>query len=472
MVYFRCYKEQQTLAAIGNHITRCADDTLYGPYPADGFKKSPPSDCTGIFLPNSTDDNFFVKYQLPDECSRCALDMSGCVDHNTGELKCPTGKGKKKLAIKIASAASLVGMLVLISTVLFLVRRASKDQFTRDDQRFETFLESYGSLAPKRYTYSQIQKITNSFKEKLGEGGFGGVYKGKLVDGRLVAVKMLKESKGNGEDFINEVASISGTSHINIVTLLGFCCVGRKRALVYEFMAKGSLEKFINGKIHCDQLLQLDTLFDVALGIARGLHYLHQGCKTRILHFDIKPHNILLDEDFCPKIYDFGLAKVSQQNKQSKVSMSGIRGTIGYIAPEMFCRHFGDVSYKADVYSYGMMVLEIIGSRRRQGDNPGGSSEIVFPQWIYEQLEHGDDQNLNDEEKVLKKKMILVSLWCIQTVPSCRPSMSSVLQMLEGSVELLQIPPMPSLSSPPRPQFDPSGSSIVTLRTESLGTSS
>ena len=140
--------------------------------------------------------------------------------------------------------------------------------------------------------------MTKSFDTKLGQGGYGSVYKGKLQDGSLVAVKVLKESKGNGEEFINEVASISRTSHVNIVTLLGFCVQGWKKALIYEFMANGSLEKFIyREKTLVNHQLEWSTLYKIAVGIARGLEYLHRGCNTRILHFDIKLHNILLDED-------------------------------------------------------------------------------------------------------------------------------------------------------------------------------
>ena len=138
----------------------------------------------------------------------------------------------------------------------------------------------------------------------MGEGGYyGSVYKGKLLYGRLVAMKVLNASKGNGEEFVNEVASISRTFHVNIVTLLGFCIEGLKRALIYEFIPNGSLEKFIH-KCNSEKiapLLAWEKLFQIAIGIPQGLEYLHRGCNTRILHFDIKPHNILLDKNFLPK---------------------------------------------------------------------------------------------------------------------------------------------------------------------------
>ncbi|XVF53875.1 hypothetical protein PTKIN_Ptkin05aG0134700 [Pterospermum kingtungense] len=291
--------------------------------------------------------------------------------------------------------------------------------------------------------------MTNSFKENLGKGGFGSVYKGKLLDGRLVAVKVLNTSKGNGQEFINEVASISRTSHVNVVTLIGFCLEGGKRALIYEFMPNGSLERFIykESDLKENQRLTSEELYRIAIGIARGLEYLHRGCNTRIVHFDIKPHNILLDEYFCPKISDFGLAKLCT-TKDSIVSMLEARGTIGYIAPEVFCRSFGVVSHKSDVYSYGMLVLEMVGGRRNIDVGVSQTSEIYFPHWIYPHLEQGSIQPdllglMTAEETEIAQKMILVGLWCIQTTPTDRPSMNKVIEMLEGNIEVLQFPPKP-----------------------------
>ncbi|XP_029125430.1 rust resistance kinase Lr10-like [Cajanus cajan] len=221
----------------------------------------------------------------------------------------------------------------------------------------ENFLKQHGHLSAKRYSYLEVKKMTNSFRYKLGQGGYGSVYKGRLQNGSLVAVKILSKLKGDGEEFINEVASISMTSHVNIVSLLGFCLEGFKRVLIYEYMPNGSLEKFIyeeKDPLRLKLTLNCRTMYNISIGVARGLEYLHKGCNTRILHFDIKPHNILLDELFGPKISDFGLAKICPREK-STISMLVARGTVGYIAPELFCRNFGGVSHKSDVYSYGMM---------------------------------------------------------------------------------------------------------------------
>ena len=244
--------------------------------------------------------------------------------------------------------------------------------------------------------------------------------------------------------------------HVNVVTLLGFCFEGKKRALIYEFMPNGSLEKFVfdeNIAAENSHQLNWEKHYQISLGIARGLEYLHRGCNTRIVHFDIKPHNILLDADFVPKISDFGLAKICTR-RESVISMLVPRGTIGYIAPEVFSRNFGEVSHKSDVYSYGMMILEMVGGRRNLNVRAENTSEIYFPHWIHKRLELSEDLGLkkinNENDKLNVRKMILVSLWCIQTDASKRPTMSKVIEMLEGTIDSLQIPPMPLLSSPSR----------------------
>ncbi|GAU38747.1 hypothetical protein TSUD_158780 [Trifolium subterraneum] len=321
---------------------------------------------------------------------------------------------------------------------------------------------------PRRYSYTEVKRITNSFQDKFGQGGYRLVYKASLSDGRQVAVKVINESKGNGEEFINEVASISRTSHMNIVSLLGYSYEVNKRALIYEFMSKGSLDKFIYKSEFPNAICDFDwnTLFQIAIGIARGLEYLHNGCSSRILHLDIKPQNILLDEDFCPKISDFGLAKICQR-KDSIVSILGTRGTIGYMAPEVINRAFGGVSYKSDVYSYGMLMLEMIGGRKNYDTGGSCSSEVYFPDWIYKDLEQGNTLlnclTISEEENDMVRKITLVSLWCIQTKPSDRPPMDKVIEMLLGSLSSVSYPPKPVLSSPERPPLQVSNMSSSDL---------
>ncbi|KAH0708964.1 hypothetical protein KY284_010391 [Solanum tuberosum] len=357
--------------------------------------------------------------------------------------------GKHRLGLKVATGLGTAGIILVAACGFMCCMRFRKTNKKpkREDHNVEAFQRQYGSLASTAYSYSDIKKMTNSFKEKIGEGGYGGVYKGNL-NGHPVAVKILKATKGNGEEFINEVASISRTSHVNIVTLLGFCLNRKEKALIYEFMPNGSLDKHIYNQ---DSNMGWEMLYKIALGIARGLEYLHRGCNSRILHFDIKPHNILLDEDFCPKISDFGLAKLSTR-KESIMSTLEARGTIGYIAPEVFSRNFGGVSHKSDVYSYGMMVLEMVGGRKNYSAERSHNSEIYFPRWAYQRILLDEELIIRDtmtnEEEEIAKKMILAGLWCIQTDPLQRPAIGKVIEMLEGSLEVMQMPPKPFICSP------------------------
>ncbi|XP_050237438.1 LEAF RUST 10 DISEASE-RESISTANCE LOCUS RECEPTOR-LIKE PROTEIN KINASE-like 2.4 [Mercurialis annua] len=378
----------------------------------------------------------------------------------------------KKLKIGIELAAAVVLSLCIATFSFCIIRRTTiSNKMTRsfcktinhNDKNIEMLIRKYKHVAPQRYSYSDIKKMTNSFKVKLGEGGYGSVYKGKLQDDRLVAVKLLNKSQGIGEEFINEVASISQTCHVNIVSLIGFCFQDRKRALVYEFMVNGSLDKCLHDGNITKECLGWKIMHQIAIGIARGLEYLHRGCHTRILHLDIKPHNILLDEDFCPKIADFGLSKLSSR-KQSIVSMEKARGTIGYIAPEVYSRTFGNVSHKSDVYSYGMMVLEMVSGRKNKNVKEDHRRKtIFFPHWIYERLRLGNDLGLcsvvTNEDEEIARNMVLVGLRCIQTNPSNRPSIGEVLVMLEVSTEVLTIPPQPFQFSPQNSDSNPSPTS-------------
>ncbi|KAL0903384.1 hypothetical protein M5K25_027760 [Dendrobium thyrsiflorum] len=312
----------------------------------------------------------------------------------------------------------------------------------------ERFLQNQKAFSPSRYSYNEIIAITNNFKEKLGQGGFGSVFKGRLPEGYLVAVKMLGKSMGDGQDFINEVSTIGTIHHINVVQLVGFCAEGSYRALVYEYMVNGSLEKYIFNSNKENRILNTDKLLEISLSVAKGLHYLHQGCNMRILHFDIKPHNILLDHKFTPKISDFGLAKLHPKG-HSIVSISAARGTIGYIAPELISRSFGVISHKSDVYSFGMLLMDMAGGRKHTNLKANNSSQVYYPSWIYDKLKKSElskNFEIFDIDD-LERKLCKVGLWCIQTRPLDRPSMINVVEMLEADVDSLHMPPKPFFSS-------------------------
>ncbi|KAL9377568.1 hypothetical protein Peur_028903 [Populus x canadensis] len=337
--------------------------------------------------------------------------------------------------------------------IAFLIYKWRRRHLSAYDT-IEEFLQTHNNLMTVvRYSYSEIKKMTGGFKEKLGEGGFGCVYKGKLRSGHSAAIKLLGKSKANGQDFINEVATIGRIHHTNVVQLVGFCAEGSKRALVYDFMPNGSLNNFIFSQERSVSL-SWEKLHEISLGVARGIEYLHRGCEMQILHFDIKPHNILLDENFAPKVSDFGLARLCPANETEK-SLTAAGGTIGYMAPELFYKNIGRVSYKADVYSFGMLLLEMAGRRKNLNALAENSSQIYWSDWVHDQVSNEKATEIGDggteEEEKIVKKMIIAGLWCIQMNPLNRPAMNEVVEMLEGDMESLQLPPTPVLYRDEKP---------------------
>ncbi|KAL6321106.1 hypothetical protein AAG906_012878 [Vitis piasezkii] len=387
--------------------------------------------CWSVDLGEYSEYNVVMNWSRPacGDCEakgkRCRLQESNIKEP---EIEC-VDQPPKDVSKEWTITGVILGFFLLLLVVIICYNHSKK---------LQKFLEDYRALNPSRYSYADIKKITNLFKDKLGEGGYGTVYKGKLSNEVFVAVKILNDSKENGEEFINEVRTMGRIHHINVVRLVGFCADGYKRALIYEFLPNESLEKFI----FKNQSLGWQKLHDIALGIAKGIEYLHQGCDQRILHFDIKPHNILLDQNFNPKISDFGLAKLCSK-EQSVVSMTAARGTMGYIAPEVLSRNFGNVSYKSDVYSFGMLLLEMVGGRKNSDAIMENTSQMYFPEWLYNHLEQKGEVHIRiekEEDTKIAKRLSIVGLWCIQWHPIDRPSMKIVIKMLEGEDNITRLP--------------------------------
>lgn len=301
------------------------------------------------------------------------------------------------------------------------------------------------------FSYKELHSATKGFSVKLGHGGFGAVFQGLLSDSSAVAVKRLERPGGGEKEFRAEVCTIGNIQHVNLVRLRGFCSENSHRLLVYDFMPNGSLSTYLRQGSHN---LSWDVRFRVALGTARGIAYLHEECRSCIIHCDIKPENILLDEDYSAKVSDFGLAKLIGRDF-SRV-LATMRGTWGYVAPEWISGVA--ITSKADVYSYGMTLLELIGGRRNVVGPPpsgGGAEGTVaeswfFPPWAARQIIDGNiaavvDERLGSEYDVAEAARIgLVAVWCIQDDESTRPTMGMVVKMLEGVVEVT-IPPPPKL---------------------------
>ncbi|CAL9048560.1 unnamed protein product [Musa banksii] len=353
---------------------------------------------------------------------------------------------KDSHATDVTIGLCAAGFVAIVTIIILLVyKRFSKMKKKKQNLAVERFLKEYKSMKPTRYSYPDLKKMTDDFKTILGQGGYGSVFKGKLHNGVPVAVKVLDNPTVSGDEFTNEIAAIGTIHNVNIVRLLGFCVDGSKRALIYEFMPNESLDKYIMEEGERSTKFSWTKLHDISMGIARGIEYLHQGCEQRILHLDIKPQNILLDQEFNPKISDFGLAKLCSKER-SAVSMTAARGTMGYMAPEVFLGSNKTVSHRSDVYSFGMVLMEMVGGRKNTADEGEIDAQIYFPEWIYNQLKQGEELGLvtdSVEDAEIAKKLTMVALWCVQWRPADRPSMKVAVQMLEGSLERLPLPPNP-----------------------------
>ncbi|XP_027337777.1 cold-responsive protein kinase 1-like [Abrus precatorius] len=343
------------------------------------------------------------------------------------------GGSSKKWAI-IGGVVGGGGLLVIL-LALFAWRRSRKPKrVPRGDILGATELKG-----PVNYKYDDLKAATKNFsnENKLGEGGFGDVYKGTLKNGKIVAVKKLVLRKSNKmeDDFESEVKLISNVHHRNLVRLLGCCSKGEERILVYEYMANSSLDRFLFGNSSNKGSLNWTQRYDIILGTARGLAYLHEEFHVSIIHRDIKTGNILLDDDLQPKIADFGLARLLPGDR-SHLS-TRFAGTLGYTAPE-YAIH-GQLSEKADTYSYGIVVLEIISGQKSTNvrEDEDGREYLLKRAWkLYERGMHlelvdkGIDPNDYDGEEV--QKIIEIALLCTQASAASRPTMSEVVVLLKS----------------------------------------
>ncbi|KAG9450327.1 hypothetical protein H6P81_010292 [Aristolochia fimbriata] len=328
------------------------------------------------------------------------------------------------------------------------------------------------------FDYETLKKATKNFhpSKQLGRGGFGPVYEGKLGDGREIAVKRLaleKSQQGEAE-FLAEVRMITSIQHKNLLRLLGCCSDGEQRLLVYEYMKNKSLDAIIYGR-RSENAMFLDwkTRFQIILGVARGLQYLHEDSHLRIVHRDIKASNILLDEKFQPKIGDFGLARFFPED-QAYLS-TNFAGTLGYTAPEYAIR--GELSEKADIYSFGVLVLEIV-SCRKNTDLTLSPEMQYLPEYAWKLYERSLVMALVDpqlvENGVVEIRDVLqtihVALLCLQPYPSIRPRMSEIVAMLTCKVDDMPTPVRPAFLDRKR-RYEES-SSLNSWETISAGYSS
>ncbi|KAI0487937.1 hypothetical protein KFK09_027760 [Dendrobium nobile] len=291
---------------------------------------------------------------------------------------------------------------------------------------------------PNRFSFKELKIATENFGHKIGQGGFGSVFEGKLADDTKVAVKRLEDGiiGQRRKEFLAEVETIGNLHHINVVRLIGFCAEKSNRLLVFEFMENGSLDKWIFGRTP-DTVLDWQTKVKIIIDIAKGLSYLHEECRQRIAHLDIKPQNILLDKNFNAKVADFGLAKLIDRDQRELNTR--MRGTIGYLAPEWLT---SAITEKVDVFSFGIVVMEIVCGRKNfEHSQPEDGARLISLlqekvniDRLLDMVDRNEiDIQLHGEKAV---EMMRLAMWCLQTNSCKRPSMSTVVKVLEGNLSM------------------------------------
>ncbi|XP_076950571.1 cysteine-rich receptor-like protein kinase 15 [Bidens hawaiensis] len=353
-----------------------------------------------------------------------------------------------RLVIKVTVIMTISVIIIALIYVVLRMRR-KKEQKHVPPINIENETTDIDNVESLKYNFNVVRTATNNFSEynKLGQGGFGAVYKGMLGDGREIAVKRLAKDSGQGEvEFKNEVLLVAKLQHRNLVRLLGFSLEGSERLLIYEFLPNGSLDQFIFNSTK-RSLLDWQKRYKIIKGVAKGLLYLHEDSRLMIIHRDMKASNVLLDTEMNPKIADFGMARLFNQ-EETQCQASRIVGTYGYMAPE-YVMH-GNFSVKSDVFSFGVLVLEMITGQKNQCFQNGEMEEYLLG-FAWKSLQNGTITNIIDP--ILKaglgslddiSKSIHIGLLCVQENVSDRPTMSTVVLMLNSNSLSLPIPSEPA----------------------------
>ncbi|KAI5330964.1 hypothetical protein L3X38_021090 [Prunus dulcis] len=352
---------------------------------------------------------------------------------------------KKKSNIKqivITIVVVFVAFVTILSICIFLRLRKRRVKLDEDENSEEINL-----VESLQYDFETIRSTTDDFSDanKLGRGGFGAVYKGRLSNGQPIAVKRLSKNSEQGDsEFKNEVMLLAQLQHRNLVRLLGFCLKTDERLLIYEYVPNTSLDNFIfdpNNHEHLDW----ETRYKIIGGIARGILYLHEDSRVRIIHRDLKASNILLDEDMNPKIADFGMARLFVID-QTQGDTKTVRGTYGYMAPEYVIH--GHFSVKTDVFSFGVLVLEIVSGKKigsfRYGKNEEDLLTYAWRNWREDTIQNIIDPVLTTSSQIVTMRCIHIGLLCVQENGVDRPTVASVVSMLNSESLALPIPSQPA----------------------------
>ncbi|KAM3405502.1 hypothetical protein ACQJBY_008162 [Aegilops geniculata] len=347
--------------------------------------------------------------------------------------KLPIYVGAPTVVIVVIGSVALTLFCLLRRKNLGLVKNSVKPQNeTRNDGDTSLGLET------RRFTYNEIERITNNLQQVLGKGGFGYVYDGFLEDGTQVAVKIRSESSNQGgKEFLAEVQILTRIHHKNLVSLIGFCKDGEHMALVYEFMSEGTLQDHIVGGDRNTRCLTWRHRLKIAVESAQGLEYLHKGCNPPLIHRDVKATNILLNTRLEAKIADFGLSKAFNRDNESQVSTNVIVGTRGYMDPEY--QTTGRPTTKSDVYSFGVVLLVLVTGKPPTMHNP---RSIGIIEWVQQRLSKGniegvvDVRMLGDNDINSMWKAADIALKCTAQASTRRPNMTDVLLQLQECLKL------------------------------------
>nr|XP_043638775.1 putative receptor protein kinase ZmPK1 [Erigeron canadensis] len=396
-------------------------------YTLDACKQDCLQDCACKGFQLGYDDEEFVNKKSSFSCE---VPKVSTVLTRTYEKK----RDSKPLRFMLVLGC-VIGFLEIISILYFWVK--SRKRAVTPDETYFLAMTSF-----RKFTYKELKTASRNFSEEIGRGGASVVYKGRLSDNRIVAIKKLKNSSHQGEaEFQAELSIIGRLNHMNLLETWGYCAEGKHRLVVYEYMENGSLaENLSSGKLDWEKRM------DIAIGTAKGLAYLHEECLEWVLHCDVKPHNVLLDDNYNPKVADFGLSKLLDRGGMGTSKFSTARGTRGYMAPE-WVFHL-PITSKVDVYSYGVVILEMITGRgpgrKQQTSEEGDISERGVVEWVRGMIQEFDGNSRDGScvEKIVNgsvsgefdrktmENLVRIALQCVEEDMDVRPTMSQVVHML------------------------------------------
>uniref|UniRef100_A0ACD5TER0 Uncharacterized protein n=1 Tax=Avena sativa TaxID=4498 RepID=A0ACD5TER0_AVESA len=430
---FASLKGLQYLDLSRNNLTGSIPDTL------SQLSSLTFLDLTGNQLSGSIPSGLLKRMQDGSLTLRFGNNPNLC--SNGDSCQPPKKKKKSKVVIYVVVPIVAVLVIVLLSVLLYCMLRRKKATTARNSVRPQNEANnghSSWSLDNRRFTYAELEAVTDGFRRVIGSGGFGKVYDGFLEDGTQVAVKLRSESSDQGvQEFLAEAQTLAKIHHKNLVSLIGYCKDREYMALVYEYMSEGALHEHLRGREDQTRCLTWRQRIRIALESAQGLEYLHKGCNPPLIHRDVKTSNILLNANMDAKIADFGLLKAFNSGRDTHVSTARVVGTRGYLAPEYLATF--QLTNKIDVFSFGVVLLEIVTGKPHILNDPEPTSII---QWVQQRLPRGNIESVVDSG--MRSDYDINSVWktadialkCTTHAPEQRPTMTDVVSQLQECLEL------------------------------------